>query len=365
MPAAQATHPAPVTMFYSYAHEDEALRDELAGHLKILERRGLILPWHDRQILPGHDWAHTIDRNLECADLVLLLISADFIASDYIFGVELKMAMQRHAARSCSVVPILVRPVDLEPDDAQDLPFLQLQGLPDDLKPVTTWANRDEAWTRVAKGLRKTVAAIQARRPADALATRVPPPQAASARNAAPADALLAQVVQRFVADVEQAERHRGGAPLQAQHRQAAVHEARQLIDLPRAARVLWVDDRPDNNRHERALLAQLQIEVVCVTCTEQTLDRLAADQGQGENFDLVISDWDRPAEGSDAALRLVQALRTAGWQAPVVVYHGLFLQPARAQRAARAQAAGVLGEAVLPTELMALVQKVLVPAAA
>jgi hypothetical protein len=72
----------PVTLFYSYAHEDEPLRDELQDHLAILERRGVIRSWHDRAIVPGHDWSQEIDQHLREADLVLLLISKDFIASD-------------------------------------------------------------------------------------------------------------------------------------------------------------------------------------------------------------------------------------------------------------------------------------------
>jgi len=155
MNAAQSTDPlaglsasaAPVTLFYSYAHEDESLRDELQGHLKILERRGLLAPWHDRRINAGEDWAQRIDENLRSAELVLLLVSKDFIESDYIMGTELGAAMARHAQHQTVVVPIVVRAVDLDPDDADALPFLKLQGLPTDLKPVTSWSNRDEAWT--------------------------------------------------------------------------------------------------------------------------------------------------------------------------------------------------------------------------
>jgi hypothetical protein len=88
----------PVSLFYSYAHEDEALCDELRGHLKILERRGLLASWYDREITPGEDWHAKIDAQLQMADLVLLLISKDFIDSDYIFGNELTVAMQRHKA---------------------------------------------------------------------------------------------------------------------------------------------------------------------------------------------------------------------------------------------------------------------------
>ena len=156
---------APVTLFYSYAHEDETLRDELQGHLKLLERRGLLAPWHDRKIVPGADWSGAIDSYLRSAELVLLLVSKDFIESDYIMGTELAVAMQRHAAQAAVVVPIVVRAVDFDPQDEQELPFLRLQGLPTDLRPVTSWPNRDEAWTNVAKGLRATVKQIREGRP--------------------------------------------------------------------------------------------------------------------------------------------------------------------------------------------------------
>ena len=165
---------APVTLFYSYAHEDEALRDELQGHLMLLQRRGLLAPWHDRRIVPGADWSAGIDTHLRNAELVLLLVSKDFIASDYIMGTELAVAMQRQVAHAAVIVPIIVRAVDLDPDDAQDLPFLKLQSLPTDLRPVTSWPNRDEAWTNVAKGLRASVKGIRESRPA-ASAPPVPP----------------------------------------------------------------------------------------------------------------------------------------------------------------------------------------------
>ena len=88
-----AATPAPVSLFYSYAHEDEPLRDELQRHLKILQLRGLIAPWHDRAILPGQAWDREIHAELQRAELVLLLLSVDFLSSDYILGVELKTAL--------------------------------------------------------------------------------------------------------------------------------------------------------------------------------------------------------------------------------------------------------------------------------
>lgn len=412
---AQATDPfaappasaAPVTLFYSYAHEDEALRDELQGHLKILERRGLLAPWHDRRINAGEDWAQRIDDNLRNAELVLLLVSKDFIESDYIMGTELGAAMARHAQHETVVVPIVVRAVDLDPDDADALPFLKLQGLPTDLKPVTSWTNRDEAWTNVAKGLRVTVKAIRERRPVAAVAPPVmaPPapvaaplsrsprphpaapaaspawpdlPTAAAGRDgfdhidvdfmadrgvpdsvpppAAP-DAVLDRVVQGAVGLVENALRSRGEPALDVLEQERLRRGTRALIDLPDQKRVLWVDDRPEGNRFEAAALAHLQIEVVAVRDTDAAMACIAADT---EGFDLVISDWERPAESPQAGLRLLQRLRATGSAVPLVYYHATFGTARREQRAEQARAAGALGEAVLPSDLMALVRRAL-----
>jgi len=99
-------------VFFSYAHEDELWKMELEKHLSLLQRQGLITAWHDRKIIAGAEWAHEIDTHLKTASLILLLVSADFLASNYCWGVELKEAMQRHQAGQACVIPILVRPVD-------------------------------------------------------------------------------------------------------------------------------------------------------------------------------------------------------------------------------------------------------------
>jgi hypothetical protein len=87
-----------IRLFFSYSHQDEALRDELAKHLSLLERDGVLRSWHDRQIVPGSDWAGHIDQHLEQAQIILLLISADFLASDYCYDGELNRALERHEA---------------------------------------------------------------------------------------------------------------------------------------------------------------------------------------------------------------------------------------------------------------------------
>ena len=96
-----------VELFYSYPHRDEELRNELDKHLSILKRQGVIDGWHDRRILAGKEWEGEIDEHLNTAHVVLLLISSDFIASDYCYDVEMKRAMERHEAGEALVIPIL------------------------------------------------------------------------------------------------------------------------------------------------------------------------------------------------------------------------------------------------------------------
>jgi len=136
----------PVTLFYSYAHKDEPLRDELRTHLSSLHHQGLINSWYDRQILAGADWTQDIDHHLESASIILLLISADFLASDYCYGIEMKRALERHREGSARVIPILLRPCDWE-----QAPFAGLQYLPRDGRPVTTRTSRDDAFREIAR----------------------------------------------------------------------------------------------------------------------------------------------------------------------------------------------------------------------
>lgn len=146
---------APIHLFYSYSHKDEELRNQLETHLALLRRQGLIDQWHDRRIGPGQEWAGAIDVNLESAQIILLLASADFIASDYCYEKEMARAIERHEAGDARVIPVILRAVDWK-----DAPFAKLQALPKDGKPVTAWADRDAAWLDVAQGIRKAVEAL-------------------------------------------------------------------------------------------------------------------------------------------------------------------------------------------------------------
>ena len=146
------TKPEAIKIFYSYAHEDKILRDELEKHLGAMRRSGLITEWHDRDIQAGTEWEHEIDTHLNSAEIILLLVSSDFINSNYCFSVEMRRALERHKLREARVIPILLRSVDLE-----GTPIAPLQMLPSGRKPITLWQDRDEAFSDVAKGIRTVI----------------------------------------------------------------------------------------------------------------------------------------------------------------------------------------------------------------
>jgi tetratricopeptide (TPR) repeat protein len=171
---------APLKVFFSYAHEDEAHRKTLANHLSALEDEGLIAVWHDRKIKGGREWAGAIDEALRSADIVLLLISADFLASDYCNDVELTEAIRRHDAAQARVVPVILRSCDWEHSR-----FARFNALPPDGVPVVEAEHPDQRFMAVAKGLRAIVAELT--RPDSATTTQKPTrTDASSATSSAP-----------------------------------------------------------------------------------------------------------------------------------------------------------------------------------
>lgn len=141
-----------INIFLSYAHEDEAMKIQLDKNLIMLKRSDKINVWQDRQILAGTEWDDTIAKELAAADIILLLISVDFNNSQYIWDKELKIAMERHERNEARVIPIILRTCEWG-----EMPYAKLQALPTGAKPVTGFANTDEAYTDVAKGIRQVV----------------------------------------------------------------------------------------------------------------------------------------------------------------------------------------------------------------
>lgn len=143
-----------VKVFLSYSHRDESLKEQLDAHLSALKRSGTIETWSDRSIGPGDEWKREINERLVAADVILLLISADFLASDFCYKIETLNALERHARGQAIVIPVVLRDVDL-----RGLPIASLQMLPKDAVAVTSknWTSQDEALKNVAEGIRKSV----------------------------------------------------------------------------------------------------------------------------------------------------------------------------------------------------------------
>lgn len=144
-----------LNVFISYAHEDRAFRQELEKHLSNLKRQNVISSWHDGDILPGTPWRAQIVDHLKNDEIILLLISADFIASDFCYSVQLQQALDRHHAQQAQVIPILLRPTDWK-----GAPFAELEMLPTDTKAVTLWHSHDEAFKDVVQGIRRVISAF-------------------------------------------------------------------------------------------------------------------------------------------------------------------------------------------------------------
>ena len=144
-----------VSIFVSYAHEDEALKKELDKYLKVLKRSAKVRVWNDRELIAGQEWDRAIMSELDEAHVILLLISVDFNASDFIWEKELAAAMKRHDAGTAHVVPIILRKCDW-----RSLPYAKLQALPRNARPVVDYPSRDDAFTEIAEGIAKLVNSI-------------------------------------------------------------------------------------------------------------------------------------------------------------------------------------------------------------
>lgn len=135
-----------IRVFLSYSHVDEHYRNELEKHLMSLKRQGLIDSWHDRRIVPGEEWANRIDEELRRADIILLLISSDFIASDYCHEIEMKEALARHDRGEAIVLPVILRPCHWT-----GLQFGKLQAATKDCKPVEKYPSVDDALLEITQ----------------------------------------------------------------------------------------------------------------------------------------------------------------------------------------------------------------------
>jgi len=159
VPANPAVEPGPLRLMYSYSHIDEKLKMELDAYLAPLAREGLVTVWSDRAISAGSEWEQEILSNLESADLIILMVSAHFMSSDYCWSKEMTRAVERHGEGTARVIPVIVSHADW-----QKAPFAKLQALPKDAKPISSWHDQSEGWNNVAKGIRAVAEALRSKR---------------------------------------------------------------------------------------------------------------------------------------------------------------------------------------------------------
>lgn len=143
------------TLFLSYSHKDEKWRVELETHLSMLKRQGILDVWHDRRIVAGEEFAQSISENLEAADIILLLVSPDFLNSDYCYDIEMTRAMEKHEEKRVRVLPVIVRPCDWH-----SAPFGKLLVMPTDGRAVSKFPDKDDAFLEVVTTIRKLVAEL-------------------------------------------------------------------------------------------------------------------------------------------------------------------------------------------------------------
>lgn len=154
LPAERAIRPPMARVFFVYSHHDEMFRDEIDAHLAPLRHEGVIETWHDRKIGAGGHVDRTISGHLEEADIILLLVSSDFMASDYCIDVEMRRAVERQEAGEAVIIPVILRPCDWH-----RAAFGRLNAVPRDGRPVSAFTDRDAAFLEVARAVREVAMA--------------------------------------------------------------------------------------------------------------------------------------------------------------------------------------------------------------
>ncbi len=138
-------------LFISYSKSDKSYLEDFKVQLTSLSRQNLLETWDDTNLIPGQEWDSAIRNELKSADIIVLLVSSNLIATDYIWNIEMKEALERHERGAAVVIPVIVRTCLWE-----DAPFGKLNALPEKGKPIDKWENKDEAWAQVVKKI-KTV----------------------------------------------------------------------------------------------------------------------------------------------------------------------------------------------------------------
>lgn len=145
-----------ISVFISYSHEDEMYKDKLEKHLSILKRNNIIETWHDRKIVPGQEWNKKILEELESAQIILLLVSVDFLNSNFCYDIEIKRAVERHNNGEAVLIPIILRKCDWK-----ETSFSKIQALPKDAEPVKSFHDEDEAFFSIIEGIKTSISSLK------------------------------------------------------------------------------------------------------------------------------------------------------------------------------------------------------------
>lgn len=216
---------SPLQLFVSYSHNDETYLAELEKHLSTLKREKLINTWCDRKIIPGKNWEGEIDEAIQRSDIIVFLISPDFIASEYCIEKEVAAALERHSRRDAVVIPIVVRPVDW-----LSTPIGKIQALPKDAQPISMWGNKDQAWLEVTKGIRAAIGELDKQRMSEPIQ-----PMYCGITQALTAE--IDRLEQRYISDSSI-----GGVP-------TGIHDLDTLIDGLHAGDLVFVAAAPGSDR--------------------------------------------------------------------------------------------------------------------
>lgn len=149
----------PITIFISYAHKDDSYLQEFQTFLKPFVMQKRIAVWTDKNIVAGERWNDIIKNNLNKSEVILFLVSPDFLASDYINDTEIKNAVEKE---SLTIIPVIIRPIVMDL-----LKIKYLQAVPTGAKAVSDWDKRDNAWNNVISALTIVFDNINSRRPKD------------------------------------------------------------------------------------------------------------------------------------------------------------------------------------------------------
>jgi serine/threonine protein kinase len=221
-----------IEVFCCYAREDQQLLLSLRKQLTPLQREGLITLWADVDINAGMEWEKEIENHLNTAHIILLLISPDFMASDYCYSVEMQRAMQRHEYGEAHVIPIILRRTAW-----QNTPLGKLQALPTDANPITKWQDQDDAFYDIGEGIREAV----------------------KARLVEEERALRAKIEQLQVAKAEQTRQVEDELLLRAKEEQALRIQIEQLQRDKEVQTRKAEDELQQRAKEEQALRAEIE----------------------------------------------------------------------------------------------------------